>query len=137
MFCLSNHHLTTTTRPCCVETDFPTMFHLFSPYTSPPTALTMSFLHWPSLVEGTQVQPVSGSELLLAPFQWSRVGVLHVMFKREFPLSVYNLNILLEGLCKNLEYGKTVILLREVRLSSPASDAVSYMTVIRGLCEGK
>ena len=65
------------------------------------------------------------------------VGVLHVMFKREFPLSVYNLNILLEGLCKNLEYGKTVILLREVRLSSPASDAVSYMTVIRGLCEGK
>ncbi|KAH0891787.1 hypothetical protein HID58_054216 [Brassica napus] len=41
------------------------------------------------------------------------VGVLHVMFKREFPLSVYNLNILLEGLCKNLEYGKTVILLRE------------------------
>ncbi|WZZ49473.1 hypothetical protein YC2023_049580 [Brassica napus] len=35
---------------------------------------------------------------------------------------VYNLNILLEGLCKNLEYGKTVILLREVRLSSPASD---------------
>ncbi|CAN6821556.1 unnamed protein product [Brassica oleracea] len=20
MFCLSNHHLTTTTRPCCVET---------------------------------------------------------------------------------------------------------------------
>ncbi|CAN6812807.1 unnamed protein product [Brassica oleracea] len=45
------------------------------------------------------------------------------MFKREFPLSVYNLNILLEGLCKNLEYGKTVILLREVRLSSPASDA--------------
>ncbi|CAN6825513.1 unnamed protein product, partial [Brassica oleracea var. botrytis] len=44
------------------------------------------------------------------------------LLKREFPLSVYNLNILLEGLCKNLEYGKTVILLREVRLSSPASD---------------
>ncbi|CAN6983149.1 unnamed protein product [Brassica oleracea var. botrytis] len=59
------------------------------------------------------------------------------MIKREFPLSVYNLNILLEGLCKNLEYGKTVILLREVRLSSPDSDAVCYMTVIRGLCEGK
>ncbi|CAN7097415.1 unnamed protein product [Brassica rapa subsp. narinosa] len=38
----------------------------------------------------------------------------------SFLLSVYNLNILLEGLGKNLEYGKTVILLREVRLSSPA-----------------
>ncbi|CAF1855569.1 unnamed protein product [Brassica oleracea] len=36
-----------------------------------------------------------------------------VLWQREFPLSVYNLNILLEGLCKNLEYGKTVILLRE------------------------
>ena len=65
------------------------------------------------------------------------VGVLHVMLKRGFAFSVYNMNILLEGLCKNLEYGKTVILLREVRLSSPASDPVSYMTVIRGLCEGK
>ncbi|CAN6812809.1 unnamed protein product [Brassica oleracea] len=77
MFCLSNHHLTTTTRPCCVETDFPTMFHLFSPYTSPPTALTMSFLHWfvSDRFSRTQVQPVSGSELLLAPFQWSRVGI--------------------------------------------------------------
>ncbi|KAL0666841.1 hypothetical protein Bca4012_029545 [Brassica carinata] len=60
-----------------------------------------------------------------------------VLLKREFPLSVYNLNILMEGLCKNLEYGKTVILLREVRLSSPASDDVSYITVIRGLCKGK
>ncbi|KAH0883058.1 hypothetical protein HID58_059154 [Brassica napus] len=39
-----------------------------------------------------------------------------VLLKREFPLSVDNLNILLEGLCKNLEYGKTVILLREGRL---------------------
>ena len=64
------------------------------------------------------------------------LGVLHVMFKREFPLSVYNLNILLEGLCKNLEYGKTVILLREVRLSSPASDAVSYMNVIKAYARG-
>ncbi|CAN7097414.1 unnamed protein product, partial [Brassica rapa subsp. narinosa] len=60
------------TRPFGVETDFPTMFHLLSPYTSPPTALTMSFLHWSRLVEGTQVLPVSGSELLLAPSQWSR-----------------------------------------------------------------
>ncbi|KAL0700075.1 hypothetical protein Bca4012_056197 [Brassica carinata] len=39
------------------------------------------------------------------------VGVLHVMLKRGFAFSVYNLNILLEGLCKNLEYGKTVTLL--------------------------
>ncbi|KAL0681661.1 hypothetical protein Bca4012_048508 [Brassica carinata] len=41
------------------------------------------------------------------------VGVLHVMLKRGFAFSVYNMNILLEGLCKNLEYGKTVTLLRE------------------------
>ncbi|KAH0870563.1 hypothetical protein HID58_077585 [Brassica napus] len=32
---------------------------------------------------------------------------------RGFAFSVYNMNILLEGLCKNLEYGKTVTLLRE------------------------
>lgn len=47
------------------------------------------------------------------------VAVLHVMLKRWFAFSVNNLNILLEGLCKNLEYGKTVTLLWEVRLSSP------------------
>ncbi|CAN6840992.1 unnamed protein product [Brassica oleracea] len=41
------------------------------------------------------------------------LGVLHVMLKRRFAFSVYNMNILLEGLCKNLEYGKTVTLLRE------------------------
>ncbi|KAF3567297.1 hypothetical protein DY000_02011241 [Brassica cretica] len=37
-----------------------------------------------------------------------------VLLKRGFAFSVYNMNILLEGLCKNLEYGKTVTLLREV-----------------------
>ncbi|KAH0863008.1 hypothetical protein HID58_046522, partial [Brassica napus] len=41
------------------------------------------------------------------------VGVLHVMLKRGFAFSVYNMNILLEGLCKNLEYDKTVTLLLE------------------------
>ncbi|CAN6993743.1 unnamed protein product [Brassica oleracea var. botrytis] len=45
------------------------------------------------------------------------VGVLHVMLKRGFAFSVYNMNILLEGLCKNLEYGKTVTLLRELKLN--------------------
>ncbi|WZY98115.1 hypothetical protein YC2023_070444 [Brassica napus] len=40
-------------------------------------------------------------------------GVLHVMLKRGFAFSVYNMNILLEGLCKNLEYDKTVTLLLE------------------------
>ncbi|WZZ71452.1 hypothetical protein YC2023_082822 [Brassica napus] len=39
------------------------------------------------------------------------IGVLLVMLKREFAVSVFNLNILLEGLWKNLEYGKNVTLL--------------------------
>ncbi|CAF1701781.1 unnamed protein product [Brassica napus] len=45
------------------------------------------------------------------------VGVLHVMLKRGFAFSVYNMNILLEGLCKNLEYDKTVTLLLELKLN--------------------
>ncbi|KAG2304895.1 hypothetical protein Bca4012_063950 [Brassica carinata] len=39
------------------------------------------------------------------------IGVPHVMY-RGLAFSVYNLNILFEGLCKNLEYGRPVTLLR-------------------------
>ncbi|WZZ72711.1 hypothetical protein YC2023_084081 [Brassica napus] len=55
------------------------------------------------------------------------VGVLHVMLKRGFAFSVYNMNILLEGLCKNLEYDKTVTLLLEVKFEFSAAGCWDIM----------
>ncbi|XP_013612254.1 PREDICTED: uncharacterized protein LOC106318704 [Brassica oleracea var. oleracea] len=63
------------------------------------------------------------------------VGVLHVMLKRGFAFSVYNMNILLEGLCKNLEYGKTVTLLRECLLRD--NQGISCLLTVTMECKLK
>ncbi|GFZ20624.1 tetratricopeptide repeat (TPR)-like superfamily protein [Actinidia rufa] len=65
------------------------------------------------------------------------IGVLGLMVKRGFSINIYNVNLVLKGLCRNGEVDKAMELFRVLDRDCVLFDIVSFNTVINGLCKAK
>ncbi|CAH8306374.1 unnamed protein product [Eruca vesicaria subsp. sativa] len=76
-------------------------------------------------------------ELTSGVYYNSGFVVLHVMSKRVLAFGVYSLTILLESLCNNLEYGRTVTLLRTNTLNMDLRTSKDANSIIHQCFQGE